>query len=126
MRRRVQCLFYDHFIFITILCSKDQQEEIVHDVEAAVKKIHDWKAHLMRTAHQEAAKSTILNKMAPSQVLIIMDWAMKFLPVRFRETQSEWFGKKGRPWHVSAAITKGAEEELEVYTSNLKLISSLI
>ena len=126
MWRQVQCLFYYHFIFIIILCSKDQQEAIVHDVQAAVKKIHDWKAHLMRTAHQEAAKSTILNEMAPSQVLIIMDWAMKFLPVRFRETQSEWFGKKGRPWHVSAAIAKGAEEELEVYTSSLKIISNSI
>ena len=114
------------FIIITILCSKDQQEEIVHDIEAAVKKIHDWKAHLMRTAHQEATKSTILNEMAPSQVLITMDWAMKFLPVRFRETQSEWFGIKGRPWHVSAAIAKGAEEELEIYTSSLKIISNLI
>ena len=51
---------------------------------------------------------------------------MNFLPVRFRETQSEWFGKKGRPWHVSTAIAKGAEEELEVYTSSLKIISNLI
>ena len=66
MRRQVQCLFHYHFIFITILCSKYQQEEIVHDVEAAVKKIYDWKAHLMRTAYQEATKSTILNEMAPS------------------------------------------------------------
>ena len=40
---------------------------------------------------------------------------MKFLPVCFRESQSEWFGKKGRPWHVSAAITKNTEDEFEVY-----------
>lgn len=40
---------------------------------------------------------------------------MKFLPVSFRESQSEWFGKKGKSWHVSAAITKSAEDELEVW-----------
>lgn len=53
--------------------------------------------------------------MKSTQALIIMDWAMKFLPVCFRESQSEWFGKKGRPWHVSAAITKNTEDEFEVY-----------
>ena len=69
----------------------------------------------MRTAHQDAAKSTVLEKLSSSQVFIVMDWAMKFLPVSFRESQSEWFGKKGKSWHVSAAITKSAKEELEVW-----------
>lgn len=68
----------------------------------------------MRTAHQEAAKTNILDNMAPTQVLVIMDWAMKYLPVRFRETQAEWYGKKGRSWHVSAAITQNENKELEV------------
>ena len=67
-----------------------------------------------RTAHQEAAKTNILDEMKPTQVLVIMDWAMKYLPVRFRETQAEWYGKKGRPWHVSAAITKIDKNEIEV------------
>lgn len=69
----------------------------------------------MRTAHQDAAKSTVLEELSSSQVFIVMDWAMKFLPVSFRESQSEWSGKKGKSWHVSAAITKSAEEELEVW-----------
>ena len=65
----------------------------------------------MGTTHQDAAKSTVLEKLSSSQVFIIMDWAIKFLPVSFRE----WFGKKGKSWHLSAAITKSAEEELEVW-----------
>ncbi|XP_078382539.1 uncharacterized protein LOC144665220 [Oculina patagonica] len=96
--------------------SNDQKEEISHDAEAAVKKVKDWKAHIMRTAHQEAAKTTVLDEMTSTQVFIVMDWAIKFLPVCFRETQSEWFGKKGRSWHVSAAITKTTEGEFEVRT----------
>ena len=41
--------------------------------------------------------------MTPEQALIIMDWAMKFLPLKYRETQEEWFGKKAslgmsQPW----------------------------
>lgn len=91
--------------------SKDEQEEIAHEVEKAIKKIRGWKAYLMRTTHQEPATSTVLEKLSSSQVFIIMDWAMKFLPVCF----GEWFGKKGKSWHVSAVITKSAEEELEVW-----------
>ena len=39
---------------------------------------------------------------------------MKFLPVCYRETQSEWYGKKGRPWHVCAAIVKKGDDDFEV------------
>lgn len=88
-------------------------------METAVKKVQDWKAHIMRTAHQQVAKTTALDEMTMTQVLIVMDWAMKFLPVCFRETQSEWFGKKGRPWHVSAVITKSEQGEFEVLYMNL-------
>ena len=73
----------------------------------------------MRTAHQQVAKATVLDEMTLTQVFIVMDWAMKFLPVCFRETQSEWFGKKGRPWHMSAVITKSAQGEFEVLYMNL-------
>jgi hypothetical protein len=43
-----------------------------------------------------------------------MDWAMKFLPTKFRESQQEWYGKKGISWHITAAVTKAANEELRV------------
>ena len=29
---------------------------------------------------------------------------MKFLPRKFRENQSDWFGKRGIPWHLAVAI----------------------
>ena len=48
----------------------------------------------MRTAHQQVAKATVLDEITSTQVFIVMDWAMKFLPVCFRETQSEWFAKR--------------------------------
>ena len=80
-----------------------------------MQKIQLWKEHILRTVHQDTAKNTLLEEMKTSQVLFIIDWAMKFLPVSYRETQSEWFGKKGHPWHVCAAIVKKPDEEFEVY-----------
>jgi hypothetical protein len=47
--------------------------------------------------------------------MLVIDWAMKFIPSCYRETQADWFGKKGRPCHVAAVISKNGENgELEV------------
>ena len=46
-----------------------------------------------------------------------MDWAMKFLQLKYREKQSEWFGKRGINWHVSCVITRNAADNgLEIAT----------
>ena len=36
---------------------------------------------------------------------------MKFLQIKFREKQSEWFGKRGLSWHFSTPITKNVDSE---------------
>jgi hypothetical protein len=80
--------------------------ELTSDIEVTCEKFEAWKAHTVRTIIQDDAKSTVLEKLTGKEVLIIVDWAMKWLPVKFRETQSEWFGTKGISWHVSACTTK--------------------
>ena len=55
---------------------------------------------------QEEAKQDALSKLDGETCLIIMDWAMKYLPQHYREQMSEFFGKRGRNWHVGAVITK--------------------
>ena len=39
---------------------------------------------------------------------------MEFIPTSFRETQRDWFGKKGKSWHLSVAITKAEDGTIEV------------
>ncbi|KAK3710375.1 hypothetical protein QZH41_012298, partial [Actinostola sp. cb2023] len=91
----------------------DQCDELQHDIESVIPKIDEWKSHILRAAHQDTAKSTIIENLTTSQVLIIMDWAMKYLPSTFRETQRDWIGKKEKSWHVSVAITKEENGEIE-------------
>ena len=38
---------------------------------------------------------------------------MKFLSSSYHETQRDWFGKKGKSWHVSVAVKKGDDGETE-------------
>ena len=56
-----------------------------------------------------------MESLLPHQAILVIDWAMKFVPIQYRETSSDWYGKKGRNWHVGVVITKGEKDTLEVY-----------
>ena len=109
--------YYYYYLFIYLFFSgNDQEEEIKHDIDNALPKVDEWKSQILRAAHQHAAKSDIVNNLPPSQVLLIMDWAMKFLSASLRETQRDWFGKKGKSWHVTVEVTKSDSHDIEVTT----------
>ena len=44
----------------------------------------------------------------------MQDFAMKFLPRRFKETQMEWFGKRGIGWHISYCVRRTSLNKCEV------------
>ena len=90
------------------------QEELLQEIDVAEKDLLDWKKHIMRTLLQDMAKSDVLKKMGINQGLLIMDWAMKYFPFQFRETQSDFFGKRGMSWHVTCLVTKSCNEDGEV------------
>ncbi|CAG2252655.1 unnamed protein product [Mytilus edulis] len=79
----------------------DLLSDIYGDIESACERITDWKRHIVRTINQDKGRSDLLKSLSPEQAVIVMDWAMKFLPMSFREKQSDWFGQKGVNWHVS-------------------------
>ena len=60
----------------------------------------EYKKHMMRAIHQDKAKSDIIERMTVNEVLIIFDYAMKFLPKKFREAQKDFFGKKGKALYL--------------------------
>ncbi|CAC5384048.1 unnamed protein product [Mytilus coruscus] len=37
---------------------------------------------------------------------MVADWAMKFLPRKYREGQTDWFGKRGINWHITVTMLK--------------------
>lgn len=85
-------------------------------VTAQLKKnIQAWKPHLLRAINQNEARLNLLQDLDPISVLVVLDWAMKFLPRKYRESQSDWFGKKNISWHIAVAMTK-REGHLEMPT----------
>ncbi|CAC5359044.1 unnamed protein product [Mytilus coruscus] len=81
-----------------------------HEISLADKMLHEWHSHCVHTVHQEGAKQSILCNLQPNETLIIMDWAMKFIPFLHREKQTEFFGKKGISWHFTCAVLKELDE----------------
>ncbi|KXJ26973.1 hypothetical protein AC249_AIPGENE9994 [Exaiptasia diaphana] len=72
--------------------------------------IRAWKAHLLRTLLQEEAKQDAMRILDDETCLVVIDWAMKFLPIKYRETMSDFFGKRGLSWHVSAVVTRSKDK----------------
>ena len=68
-----------------------------YQISEARQNIQAWKAHLLRSINQDAARHEILENLDAKSIFLTMDWAMKFLPRKFRESQSDWFGKRGIP-----------------------------
>ena len=84
--------------------TEEQRERARWEWEHAVTEIEAWISHLLRTFHQNIARQDALNALNSETILVINDWAMKLLPMKYRETQSEWFGKRGMNWHFSAVV----------------------
>ena len=77
--------------------SKEYQEDLLYDFEQARTDILQWKAHILRSVNQDKAKQDVMRNLNrdESSALVVMDWAMKFLQVKYREKQSDWFAKRG-------------------------------
>ena len=98
----------------TIKLGKDRAEDLQYDVKIAVSHIFQWKAHVLRAQNQDQAKQKILTTLKVEEALIIINWAMKFTTMKYREKQTEWFGKRGINWHVSCVATRSPSNDLEV------------
>ena len=68
------------------------------------------KAHILRSINQDSSRIDILELLNESFVLVVQDWAMKYLPRKFRESQSDWYRKRGIPWHIGVAFRKISDQ----------------
>ena len=76
--------------------------------------IEQWKAHILRSVNQEEGKKEDLDKLEPTEALLVEDWVMKFLPLHVGEISAQFYGKRGINWHVTVVIRKTPESSLSV------------
>ncbi len=102
---------------------EQHRDDLMHDFLQAKDAISVWKAHILCSEKQEKAKEVALKDLNEKSALIVMDWAMKFVQIRYREKQSDWFGKRGFNWHISSVISKKSDGQYEI-TSYAHLFDS--
>ncbi|XP_063409537.1 uncharacterized protein LOC134692858 [Mytilus trossulus] len=94
----------DVFKCIGKMGDDDFKEDTTKNFQDALQKINDWKAHIARNVNQDLFRTQKLDNLKRFEGVLVMDWAMKFLPMRYREKQTDWFGQRGKHWHVSVCI----------------------
>ena len=86
--------------------SDEDREEYLYLCQTAEYAIHAWKCHQLRSVRHDQARLDVLELLNQESVLIVSDWAMKFLPQMYRESQQDWFGKRGISWHISVVVRR--------------------
>ena len=94
----------------TSFASEDDRDEMLYRVTSATLAIQSWKCQILRSAHQDQARLDAVEALDSETVFIVNDWAMKFLPQRYRESQTDWFGKRGISWHISVVYRRVLRE----------------
>ena len=84
--------------------TEDIRQRLIYRLNHHSELVDDWKKHLLRTVHQDCARTKVLEMLDHKSVFLIADWAMKWLPTKYRESQRDFFGKRGLPWHTTYAI----------------------
>lgn len=74
--------------------SEEERDEMLYLYEEAQRAIQECKSHQLRSMRQDQSRIDVLDLLSPETMLIVNNWAMKFLPQLYRESQQDWFRKK--------------------------------
>ena len=96
----------------------EAQGDILYTIRQTRDDIISWKAHQLRSVHQAEAKHSVLAKLDSRSVLLVQDWAMKYMRRKYREAESDWFAKRGLPRHITVAILR-SEDKLNMPINRL-------
>ena len=97
----------------TVKLGKYQAEDYLCEARNAAAKIFEWRGHILRAENQDQYKRQIVDTLKRDETFIIVDLTIKFIAMKFREKQTEWFAKRRINWHVSSVVVR-QEESLEV------------
>jgi len=99
-------------IINNLIISVEEKDELEYLASQAVKNIDSWKAHILRSINQDQARDDVLDTIDDKSVLLVSDWAMKYIPKKYRESQRDWYGKRGISWHITVAIRQSVNVQM--------------
>ena len=73
-----------HNCFVNCTISQEERDDLTYSYRQAVESIKAWKSHQLRCSRQDEARTNVLDNLDQNSVHITQDWAMKFLPQKYR------------------------------------------
>ena len=67
----------------------EEKNEMEDVITQSNKNIMAWKGHLLRDINQDEVRLNLLRDLDSDSALVVLDWAMKFLPRKYRESLSD-------------------------------------
>ena len=65
------------------------------ELKLCLRNLIDYRAHLVHKHSEAQFDSKFYSNIADNEAVVICDWKMKILSSKYRETQAEWFSKRG-------------------------------
>lgn len=75
--------------------SIEQKYDLLYDIRKAIDMILQWKAHVLRAENQDMAKKELIKSLPSDAILVLVDWAMKFTQLKYRENKANGLASVG-------------------------------
>ena len=89
-------------------------EDSLYEVVTGSEEILEWQRHILRGVQQELGKKALLDKIGPTTCYWLKDWGMKYIPLRYRESTKDWFGKRGISNHIDCVFLQDPEDSTKI------------
>ena len=90
---------------VRVMGEASESLEVQYDIKTAIEDIKLYVNHLIRDVQQKKAKAFAFNSLDEASCFWLKDYCQKILPMKFREGQIDYFGKKGMTLHVDIIFT---------------------
>ena len=85
---------------VSQISKKEGTDDEIYDVQQSIESVIRYMKHQMRDHQQRKAKAYCFENLNPQTAFWLKDFAQKVIPIRYREGQREYFGKKGMSLHI--------------------------
>ena len=104
---------------------KNVHAEVRYDFKNASENIIEWYHHNLRAAQQDYEKTKIISQMGIDEAFCTVDWDQKILPQEYRESQKNYFEKKGMSIFVGSFVWKEGSSSIIIDNAATTSNSSL-
>ena len=90
---------------VRVIREASESLEAHYDINTAIEDLELYVNHLIRDVQQKKAKAFAFDSLDEASCFWLKDYCQKILPMKFREGQIDYFGKKGMTLHVDIIFT---------------------